>query len=129
MLFPSRFIVNIPPEELVSLARICFQVEQAHWFYEDFVRERNPHRLPSLSLRKFSKCIFDHCPMLRQYSGKHEEEFEDFLRYKKRVPVLGGIMLDERWEKVCTMSENADEIVYSSQGLERRKLVVSTRKD
>jgi mRNA-decapping enzyme subunit 2 len=114
----------------VSLARICFQVEQAHWFYEDFVRERNPHRLPSLSLRKFSKCIFDHCPMLQQYSGKHEEEFEHFLRYKKRVPVLGGIMLDERWEKVCPISSlNADEVVYSSQSLERRKLVVSTRED
>jgi mRNA-decapping enzyme subunit 2 len=96
----SRFIVNIPPEELVSVPRICFQIEQAHWFYEDFVREQNPHRLPSLSLRKFSKCIFDHCPLLWQYSGSHEEEFEDFLRYKKRVPVLGGILLDENWEKV-----------------------------
>jgi hypothetical protein len=37
---------------------------------------------------------------LWQYSGSHEEEFEDFLRYKKRVPVLGGILLDENWEKV-----------------------------
>jgi hypothetical protein len=96
----SRFIVNIPPEELVSVPRICFQIEQAHWFYEDFVREQNPHRLPSLSLRKFSKCIFDHCPLLWQYSGSHEQEFEHFLRYKKRVPVLGGILLDENWEKV-----------------------------
>src|SRR5271168_2045342 len=96
----SRFIVNIPSEELESVPRICFQIEQAHWFYEDFVREQNPHRLPSLSLRKFSKCIFDHCPLLWQYSGSHEEEFEDFLRYKQRVPVLGGILLDENWEKV-----------------------------
>lgn len=82
------------------MPRICFQIEQAHWFYEDFIREQNPHRLPSLSLRKFSKCIFDHCPLLWQYSGSHEEEFEDFLRYKNRVPVLGGILLDENWEKV-----------------------------
>jgi len=96
----SRFIVNIPSEELVSVARICFQIEQAHWFYEDFIREQNPHALPSLTLRKFSKCIFEHCPLLRQYSGSHEEEFELFLKYKQRVPVLGGILLDENWEKV-----------------------------
>jgi hypothetical protein len=43
--------------------------------------------------------------MLRQYSGSHEEEFEDFLRYKKRVPVLGGILLDENWEKVLATTE------------------------
>jgi hypothetical protein len=98
-LINSRFIVNVPSEELASVPRICFQIEQAHWFYEDFVREQNPH-LPSLSLRKFSKWIFDHCPLLWQYSGSHEEEFEDFLRYKQRVPVLGGILLNENWDKV-----------------------------
>ncbi|KAI6136628.1 hypothetical protein F5141DRAFT_1208952 [Pisolithus sp. B1] len=44
----SRFLLNLPEEELSSLERICFQVEQAHWFYEDFVREQNP-KFPSLS--------------------------------------------------------------------------------
>ncbi|CAG8762892.1 2974_t:CDS:2, partial [Dentiscutata erythropus] len=38
----SRFIINVPEEELASVERICFQIEQAHWFYEDFVREQNP---------------------------------------------------------------------------------------
>ena len=118
----SRFIVNIPSEELVSVSRICFQIEQAHWFYEDFIREQNP-RLPSLSLRRFSKCIFDHCPLLWQFSGRHEEEFEDFLRYKQRVPVLGGILLDENWEKVYSRRGGINHVVYSSQSLERRKLV------
>lgn len=37
----TRFIINIPAEELASIERICFQIEQAHWFYEDFVREEN----------------------------------------------------------------------------------------
>jgi mRNA-decapping enzyme subunit 2 len=108
---PSRFVVNIPPEELVSVPRICFQIEQAHWFYEDFIRVQNP-RLPSLSLRKFSKCIFDHCPLLWQYSGSHEEEFEDFLRYKQRVPVLGGILLDSNWEMVCQIKGSAKDSVF-----------------
>ncbi|KAI3484027.1 hypothetical protein L1887_53042 [Cichorium endivia] len=37
----SRFIVNLPSDELSSIERICFQVEQAHWFYEDFLRPLN----------------------------------------------------------------------------------------
>jgi hypothetical protein len=43
----SRFIYNCPEEEFESLDRICFQIELAHWFYEDFYREHN------LSLPKY----------------------------------------------------------------------------
>lgn len=50
----SRFIVNVPEQELKSLERICFQVEQAHWFYEDFVRLLQPN-LPSFHLKTFSE--------------------------------------------------------------------------
>lgn len=60
----SRFIVNLPDEELESIERICFSIEQAHWFYEDFVRPQASH-LPSLSLRKFSELVFQSCPLLR----------------------------------------------------------------
>ena len=37
-----RFILNVPSEEVRSTERLLFQVEQAHWFYEDFVREEHP---------------------------------------------------------------------------------------
>jgi mRNA-decapping enzyme subunit 2 len=123
----SRFVVNIPSEELVSVPRICFQIEQAHWFYEDFIRVQNP-RLPSLSLRKFSKCIFDQCPLLWEYSGSHEKEFEDFLRYKKRVPVLGGILLDPTWEMVRQL-ERKLMIGHSRKKLQGRDLVISQRQN
>ncbi|BFZ59500.1 mRNA-decapping enzyme subunit 2 [Saitoella coloradoensis] len=89
-----RFVINLPEEELVSVERICFQIEQAHWFYEDFVREENPF-LPSLSLRTFTSRIFEHCPLLWKWSGQHEQAFEDFLTYKTRVPVRGAIMLNQ----------------------------------
>lgn len=49
----SRFIINVPEAELASVERICFQVEQAHWFYEDFIREIKPD-LPSFQLKTFS---------------------------------------------------------------------------
>ncbi|KAJ3272725.1 mRNA-decapping enzyme subunit 2, partial [Borealophlyctis nickersoniae] len=95
----SRFIINIPEEELSSVERICFQIEQAHWFYEDFIREENP-RLPSFSLKHFSARFFRHCPLLHQWAHDHEKAFQTFMEYKVRVPVCGAIILNENMDKV-----------------------------
>ncbi|KAJ4486129.1 Dcp2, box A domain-containing protein, partial [Lentinula aciculospora] len=92
----SRFILNLPDEELNSIERISFQVEQAHWYYEDFIREANP-KFPSLPLKKFSAMLFNACPLLHRED--HEQAFHIFMQYKTRVPVCGAIMLNDSWEK------------------------------
>lgn len=91
-----RFIINLPGDSLESVERICFQVEEAQWFYEDFIRPLDPN-LPSLSLRNFCLRIFTHCPLLSGFAvdGRHMQAFEEFLTYKKRIPVRGAIMLNE----------------------------------
>lgn len=90
-----RFIINLPQEDLSSVARICFQVEEAQWFYEDFIRPLDP-TLPSMSLRTFCLRIFQHCPLLASFSVEnHMRAFEEFLQYKTRVPVRGAILLNE----------------------------------
>lgn len=90
-----RFIINLPQEDLSSVARICFQVEEAQWFYEDFIRPLDP-TLPSMSLRIFCLRIFQHCPLLASFSNEHHTKaFEEFLQYKTRVPVRGAIMLNQ----------------------------------
>ncbi|KAF5021669.1 hypothetical protein F66182_6289 [Fusarium sp. NRRL 66182] len=90
-----RFIINLPQEDLSSVARICFQVEEAQWFYEDFIRPLDP-TLPSMTLRTFCLRIFQHCPLLANFSVEnHTKAFEEFLEYKTRVPVRGAIMLNE----------------------------------
>lgn len=95
-----RFIINLPKEELESVERICFQVEEAQWFYEDFIRPLDPD-LPSLNLRNFCLLIFQHCPMFSSYSTfHHAQAFSEFLAYKTRVPVRGAIMLNEPMDSV-----------------------------
>ncbi|KAI1492060.1 hypothetical protein F5X96DRAFT_427838 [Biscogniauxia mediterranea] len=90
-----RFIINLPREDLSSVARICFQIEEAQWFYEDFIRPLDP-TLPSMSLRSFSLKMFQHCPLLASFSAEsHIKAFEEFMQYKTRVPVRGAIMLNE----------------------------------
>ncbi|KAK9364920.1 Dcp2, box A domain-containing protein [Lipomyces kononenkoae] len=93
-----RFIINCPPEELASVERVCFQVEEAHWFYEDFIRSENP-QLPSLSQKNFTARIFAHCPLLRKWSDMQDQAFADFLQYKTRVPVRGVIILNKKMDK------------------------------
>ncbi|KAK0385792.1 hypothetical protein NLU13_6969 [Sarocladium strictum] len=89
-----RFIINLPQEDLSSVARICFQVEEAQWFYEDFIRPLDP-TLPSMTLRTFCLRMFQHCPLLASFSVEnHTQAFEEFLQYKTRVPVRGAILLN-----------------------------------
>ncbi len=96
-----RFIINLPQEELASVERICFQVEEAQWFYEDFIRPQDPD-LPSLNLKNFCVRIFQHCPLLLSgvSSERHATAFSDFLAYKTRVPVRGAIMLNQDMDQV-----------------------------
>lgn len=95
-----RFIINLPREELESVERICFQVEEAQWFYEDFIRPLDPG-LPSLSLKAFAMRIFQHCPLMSQWSHYHHiTAFSEFLAYKTRVPVRGAIMLNDAMDEV-----------------------------
>ncbi|KAJ1982335.1 mRNA-decapping enzyme subunit 2 [Dimargaris verticillata] len=87
-----RFIINVPEEELQEVARIYFQIEQAHWHYLDFFREKYPH-LPMLTLKKFSTRMLAHCPVLPHWQD-HEQAYRDFLDYKFQVPVCGAILLN-----------------------------------
>lgn len=89
----------MPAEELSSISRICFQIEQAHWFYEDFVREENP-TLPSFTLRRFLKTFFEKSRLLRSLEGDKQGAFNEFIEYKIRIPVCGAIIVNKSTDKV-----------------------------
>ena len=95
-----RFIINLPLEELSTPERICFQIEEAQWFYEDFIRPTDPD-LPSLNLRNFTAIMFQHCPLLKGWSSEQQAQaFQAFLDYKTTVPVRGAILLNHDMDEV-----------------------------
>ncbi len=54
-----------------------------------------------MSLRNFCLRIFQHCPLLSDFSTYHHSTaFSEFLAYKTRVPVRGAIMLNEAMDEV-----------------------------
>ncbi len=52
---------------LRSLASFLSQIEQAHWFYEDFYRKK--YGLPKYDQERFVELMFHHCPSLRPYAS------------------------------------------------------------
>ena len=56
----SRFLANLPQEEQADNVRICFQLEQAHWFYTDYYAADNEKYddCPPIGVRQFFKFDF-----------------------------------------------------------------------
>ncbi len=94
----TRFIMNIPSEELSSLPRVLFQVEQAHWFYEDYMVPNS--KLPSMPFRSFSEKIFAVCPLLRPALPMFEEAMGNWVSYKLKIPSCGAIIVDDSYSSV-----------------------------
>lgn len=94
----TRFLVNLPPEE-TSLVRVYWQAEQAHWFYEDYLRPLNP-LLPSLSQRQFTHLLIASSPLYAQSDIDYDAVWEEYWAYKRMVPVCGAIMVNFQGDKV-----------------------------
>lgn len=95
-----RFIVNLPASELKGFDRIGTHIEEAHWFYEDFIRQLDPS-LPSMNLRNFSQRIFQRFPLTADLRPDfHEKAYSQWIEYKKRIPVRGAILLNEALDSV-----------------------------
>ncbi|OEL35062.1 hypothetical protein BAE44_0003919, partial [Dichanthelium oligosanthes] len=128
----SRFLLNVPKEELESFERILFLLEQAHWFYEDNSVEHNPN-LKSLSFKDFTSLMFKSCTALRPYIAHLDDIYKDFNNYKFRVPVSGAIILDDTYERVleetgCDVSTllNLDDYIEVSIGQQKVRLYIIT---
>ncbi|ODV87684.1 hypothetical protein CANARDRAFT_5003 [[Candida] arabinofermentans NRRL YB-2248] len=93
-----RFVINCPPEDLSSIERVFFQIEEAHWFYQDFIRSLNS-LLPGMKMKQFTSKLLTQCPMVWQW-GDPQDALARFGKYKSSIPVRGCALLNEKMDKL-----------------------------
>ena len=96
-----RFILNAPPEEIEDANRLFFLAEQAHWYYEDFTREREKG-LPTRSFDVFAKELFQNVPSLKSKLKNFDDKLKAFKTYKFSIPTCGAVLLNPTMDK-CLM--------------------------
>lgn len=98
----TRFLLNVPQDELSTSERIFFQLEQAWWYYEDLIcdkleQETGHCPLPRFpNLKPFSKRLFEFSPLLRDLD--FHKLWKEFAIYKRKISTYGCILLN----KECT---------------------------
>ncbi|WEJ95543.1 mRNA-decapping enzyme subunit 2 [Yamadazyma tenuis] len=93
-----RFLINAPNEDLSSSERVLFLVEEAQWFYTDFLRQTYPS-LPSLKMKSFSTKLLEKCPLVWKW-GDASEALSKFGKYKSSIPVRGVALFNSDLSKM-----------------------------
>jgi len=96
----TRFILNLPPGELSSPDRIFFQLEQAYWFYDDFLCDNQAHLPRFKNLKPFARKMFEISPLLVKNMSKFDSMWHEFSNYKREISTYGCALLNENMDKV-----------------------------
>ena len=96
----ARFILPIREEERRDLIRVCFLIEQAHWFYIDFYVNNPEYKLAQGTIKEFAQHIFNHVPFLKKHAKRVDEVIDEWKEYKLAVPTYGAILLNTFLDKV-----------------------------
>lgn len=98
----ARFLYNLPADELSNIERLFFQIEQAHWFYEDFIADDplNSHLPKFRKLQSFADILFKRCALLIPLKNEQDILFNDFCKYRYQIPVCGCILVNREMTHV-----------------------------
>jgi len=100
-----KFILNLPDEELASSDRIFFQLEQAWWFYDDFICDANTdtaRKLPRFKhMKPFSLAMFNFSPLLQPMLPNFDAMYAEFSKYKRSISTYGTILLNADGTKIA----------------------------
>jgi mRNA-decapping enzyme subunit 2 len=90
----ARFL-NLPRGEAHTVERIFFQIQQAHWYYEDeWADVYAEEGLPHLRFDEFSRAMFAASPMLREFCDRHVDFKAAFKAYQVSIPKYGAVLLN-----------------------------------
>jgi hypothetical protein len=74
---------------LRGLTFTCVLIFCSHFYYEIFLTSTT------------GASVFQNVGPLKKYLSRAEEVYADFIEYKRKVPVYGGILLNAAMDKVC----------------------------
>ena len=69
------------------------QLEQAWWFYEDFLADEYDHLEHFRDFDNFTAAMFQHHALLRPLIPKYDRMKEEFKQYMRQIPVYGAALL------------------------------------
>ena len=96
----TRFILNLPPSELQSSDRIFFQLEQAWWYYDDFLCDNNKELPRFKSVKPFARKMFEISPLLSGRAAEFDKMWQYFGNYKRKISTYGCALLNKDMDQV-----------------------------
>jgi mRNA-decapping enzyme subunit 2 len=102
----TRFILNAPESELRSTDRLFFQLEQAWWFYEDCICDKETETSGSTPLPRFGHMkpfalkLFEYSEILPDPIADFPRMWKEFIMYKQKISNYGCILLSDDYSSV-----------------------------
>lgn len=81
-----------------DINKICFQIELAHWYYIDELVPK--YKVPKLKLNDFFELVFRNYKKLKTVNSSSSSIYQNWLKFKTKIPVYGAIMIDKNMNKV-----------------------------
>lgn len=97
----GRFLLNLPSSLLRDHVHLQFQIQEGHWWYEDFWYDVYPEKLPKINLKAFGLLMCESFSTLRECVPKDVRGrlVKDWVLYCKTIPLRGAIILNSALSK------------------------------
>jgi len=100
-----RFVVSLPDDILFEAPRLCFELQEAFWFYLDYFVENAKRDLPKLNQSNFVNLMLESSELLCSIYGSPKARqscIQEWRAYCTRVPLRGAVLLNAGMDK-CLM--------------------------
>jgi len=100
-----RFVVSLPDTILCQAPRLCFELQEAFWFYLDYFVENAKRELPKLNQSNFLNLMLESSELLCSiYNTPKARQtcIQEWRSYCTRVPLRGAVLLNASLDK-CLM--------------------------
>lgn len=104
-----RFLIQqnievLSNDDLINIEKVGNAIEKSHWDYEDNFADIYPC-LNNLKFKPFVHCIAKRCPKFKKVYPKPQRFVNKFYQYKKKIPVCGCIIINEKMTKVLLVTD------------------------